>query len=185
VKAGRLVAMTVVVVLGAAPQAGAEFDWPLGARLPHHDVAVGLSGGIAFAEDHGRGSVGGLVGVDLSYLHGVFGAHLAVNAFPERTGWRVQPLGEVTFWYVGLFGAGVSVAPMLGEIPSDAPKVAVALHALVGFPIPIGSVGPDAEPHGTFVLVPFARPGLRLGPRGAVTGHHTVGLMLKWTSFGF
>ena len=173
--------VAIGLVLGLAPATHAEFDWPLGAHLPHHDMAVGVTGGVAFGEADGRAAITGAAGLDLSYLHGVFGAHLSLSAFPERTGVRVQPLAEVTFWYVALFGAGVSVAPMVGEVPDGVPATAVALHALLALPIPLWS--PDGS--GTFVIVPFARPGLRLGPRSAVTGHHTVGLMLKWTSFGF
>ena len=43
---------------------------------------MGLSGGFAFGEGMGRASMGGAGGVDLSYLHGVFGAHLSFNARP-------------------------------------------------------------------------------------------------------
>jgi hypothetical protein len=184
-KATGAFAVGVAALLSVAAPAHAEVDWPLDAHLPHHDVAVGVSGGMAFGEGHRRGSMGALGGLDVSYLHGVFGAHLSLSAFPERTGVRLQPLGELTLWYLALFGAGVSVAPMLGEVPTDVPKTAVALHALLGVPIPLWSPGTPADPQGAFVMVPFVRPGLRLGPKGAVTGHHVVGLMLKWTSFGF
>ena len=179
------VAAIALCLLGTAGDARAEFDWPLMSALPDHNIALGISGGLAFSEDHGRGSMGLALGLDLSYLHGPLGVHLSLNTFRERTGWRVQPMGEVSIWYVALFGVGVSVAPMVGELPSDAPAAPVALHALLGFPIPILSLGEADDAGGALVLVPFARPGLRLGERGAVTGHHTVGVMLKWTSFSF
>lgn len=182
-RAASLVA--IGLVLGAATPAHAEIDWPLSATLPQHDVAVGLTGGVAFSESSRVTSVAGAGGVDLSYLHGVFGAHLSLSAFPERTGVRLQPLAEVTLWYVGLFGAGVSVAPMLGKVPDDVPATAVALHTLLGFPIPLWSPGGSGAGNGGFFIVPFARVGLRLGPRRDVAGHHTVGIMLKWTSFDF
>ena len=70
-------------------------------------------------DDVGGGfAMGALGGLDVSYLHGVFGAHLSLSASRERTGVRLQPLGELTLWYLGLFGAGVSGAPMLGEVPT-------------------------------------------------------------------
>jgi len=177
----RAALAALALVVGLAPAAHGEFDWPVGAHLPHHDLAVGVTGGLAFGEADGRPAFSGVGGIDLSYLHGVFGAHISLAAFPERTGVRVQPLAEVTFWYVALFGAGVSVAPMVGDVPSGVPPTAVALHVLLGVPIPLWSPGES----GALVLVPFTRPGLRLGPRGAITGHHTVGVMLKWTSFEF
>ena len=74
---------------------------------------------------------------------------------------------------------------MVGEVPPDASEMAVSLHALVGFPIPLWSHGDVDEPEGTVVLVPFARPGLRIESPGEVRGYHTVGVMLKWTSYGF
>ena len=108
-----LIIATLIATLCQPQTARAEFDWPLQVRLPVHDIAVGVHGGVSFAEDHGRAATTGAAGVDLSYLHGAFGAHLSLTAHPERTGVRLQPLGEVTVWYVGLFGAGISVAPML------------------------------------------------------------------------
>ena len=180
---GRAGLVALALTLCISSPARAEVDWPLGAHLPEHDIALGVTGGMAFGEDHRRGNMGALAGLDVSYLHGVFGAHLSLTTFRERTGIRLQPLGEITLWYLALFGVGASIAPMLGDIPRDVPETATALHGLVGIPIPVWRPGTPEEPGGAFLLVPFARPGLRLGPRGAITGHHTVGLMLKWTTF--
>jgi hypothetical protein len=184
VSAARVAALTLALVTCMDQSASAEFDWPLSSRLPSHDVAVGVSGGVAFGESGERFTVGGAGAVDLSYLHGVFGAHLSLSASVERTGVRLQPTLELTFWYVALVGAGLSVAPFLGEAPRDVPETAVALHMIVGLPIPLWTTGPDGD-SGSLCLVPFARPGFRVQDAGTVKGHHTVGLMLKWTSFGF
>jgi hypothetical protein len=180
----RALALALVLIAGLPERASAEFDWPLTSQLPHHDVAIGLSGGVAFGESGERNTVGASGGVDLSYLHGVFGAHVSLSAFVERTGVRLQPLAEVTLWYVALVGVGLSVSPFLGELPGDVPETAVALHMMVGIPIPLWSAN-DGEQGGSVCIVPFARPGFRVQEAGAVKGHHSLGLMLKWSSFGF
>lgn len=182
-RAGVLVAMSFLLL--GAPPTHAEVDWPLSATLPQHDIAVGLTGGVALGEGDGPARVVGAGGLDVSYLHGTFGAHLSLSVFPERTGIRIQPLAEVTLWYVALFGAGVSVSPMVGDVPDDVPATAVALHVLLGFPIPLWSSRDSEREAGALFLVPFARPGLRLGPQRSIEGHHTMGMMLKWTSFAF
>ena len=183
-RASRALALALVLTLGLSEDVHAEFDWPLTAQLPSHDFAVGLTGGVAFGESGERFTTGAAGGVELSYLHGVFGAHLSLSAFVERTGVRLQPLAEVTFWYAALVGAGVSVSPLLGERPEDVPETAIALHMMVGLPVPLWSAEPG-EKGGSFFLIPFARPGLRIQDAGVIKGHHVVGLMLKWSSFEF
>ena len=61
---------------------------------------------------------------------------------------------------------------------------AITLHASIGIPLPLWSIGDDAQ-DGTIVLTPFARPGLRVQDQGEVSGYHAVGLMVSWTSYRF
>lgn len=178
----RRLTLLIGLLLFWSAEAKAEFDWPALSHLPHHDIALGLSGGVTFGESGERSNIGASGALDLSYLHGLFGAHLSLGAYPERTGVRLQPLAEFTFWYVVLVGAGLSVSPLVGERPADVSETAVALHVFLGLPVPLWSAGEGA---GAFWLVPFARPGLRVQERGEVEEHHTLGLMLKWTSFPF
>ncbi|MGB0588478.1 MAG: hypothetical protein ACPGU1_02250 [Myxococcota bacterium] len=180
----RALALALVLIAGLPHSAAAEFDWPLTSRLPHHDIAVGLNGGVAFGDSGERFTTGVAGGVDLSYLHGVFGAHLSLTTFVERTGVRLQPLAELSLWYVALVGVGLSVSPFLGDHASDVPETAVTLHMLLGLPIPIWSARPE-DGGGSISIMPFARPGFRVQEAGVVKGHHTVGLMVKWSSFGF
>ena len=108
--------------------AKAEFNWPLNATLPNHDLAVGLTGGVAYGEQGGQGAFGALGGVHVSYLHGVMGAELTLLTHPERTGVRLEVLTEMTVWYVFLIGVGVGLGDVIGASsmqPSDTVRPSV------------------------------------------------------------
>ena len=176
--------LALLLLLVPSRRAAAEFDWPVQAELPIHDVALGFSGGVTFGQSGERSNLAGIGGLEFSYLHGVFGAHLSLAAYPERTGLRLQPLMELSFWYVAMLGAGLSVSPLLGERPEDVEETVVTFHVLIGIPIPLWRDGSE-DAAGTFCLIPFARPGLRIQEAGEVEEQHTLGLMLKWTSYAF
>jgi hypothetical protein len=166
--------------------ARAELDWPARIPLPHHDIAVGVSGGLAFGEDLGdsmrRRPLYGLGGVDVSWLHGVFGLHLGLHAHPEGSTTRVGGTLEATVWYVVMLGLGGSYG-----VSTDDSDPAVARHArgltfFLGVPFPIARLG---RGRGAIALVPYVRPGVRFHGAGDVSGFHQAGLQIRWTSFGF
>lgn len=183
---GALAPLGLVVALlwGTwAPGARAEFDYPVTLRVPSWDVGVGLSGGVAFGEGGERWSSGALGGVDGYLLHGVFGLHLGVRAHPEGESTRVEGLAELSWWYLVMLGAGVTVGRMAAPGGPGVPASSLGFRALVAFPLPIWRL--DGGRGGAFVLMPFVRPGLRFLGRGQVVGYHEAGLSLAWTSFGF
>lgn len=174
---------SAAALLAASPAAHAEVDYRSDLDLPHLDVAVGLSAGVAFDEDASRRSTGALGGVDVSLLHGFFGAHLGLRAHPEGGSVRLGAVAEVSWWYLVLLGAGVGVGALAGDGGPRVPRSAVALTFLVGIPFPVARLDDGAA--GSLVLVPYGRPGLRFLADGDIAGFHEVGLMLKWSSFGF
>ncbi len=87
---------SVASLLAASPAARAEIDYPVTLDLPEWDVALGVSGGLAFDEVGGTRHTGALVGVDAGLLHGVFGLHLGLRTWREGWDWRVGGLVEVT-----------------------------------------------------------------------------------------
>jgi hypothetical protein len=173
-------------LLGAASPARAEFDWPVRVPRPHHDIAIGLSGGIAFGEDlHDslrRRPIYGLGGVDASWLHGIFGLHLGLHAHPEGTTTRVGATLEATVWYVVMLGLGASYGVTVGDPDREVPRRVPGLTLFIGVPFPIARLPAG---HGALVLVPYVRPGIRFHGHGDLSGFHHAGLQLRWTSFGF
>ncbi|MCB9729819.1 MAG: hypothetical protein H6744_15270 [Deltaproteobacteria bacterium] len=176
----------LVAIVALAPPARAEFDWPARIPLPHHDIAVGLSGGIVIGEDLGDSArhrpIYGLAGLDVSWLHGLFGLHLGLHAHPEGTTTRVGGTLEASVWYVVMLGIGASYGVTTGDGDPDVPHRARGLSFFVGVPIPIARLGAG---HGALVLVPYVRPGVRFIGRGDLAGFHQAGVQLRWTSFSF
>jgi hypothetical protein len=174
-------------------------------HLPDDDYMVGLSGGLAWDEAAdpfvlraGRGSQPS-VGLDVSWLDGLFGLHGGVSMHGELEATRLSLRAEATAWYGAAFGLGVRVGwlasdpqPYIPAYPRPVPVPAdtsVDVTALLAIPIPIWK---DCEHRsGALVLAPYVRPGLRLTPpEGArkddtLRGFHEVGLTLRWTSFSF
>lgn len=180
---GRLArALFAVALTGVVAGPARAIDYPVHLALPDWDVAVGLTGGVAFDELGGVSHTGALAGVDVSLLEGVVGLHLGLRTHREGFAWRVGGLVEVTAWYVILLGVGCRLGHMLD---SGGPGVAdseIGLTVLVGVPFPL--VRLDEGRAGSLVLMPYARPGLRFDSP-AVSGFHEVGLSLRWTSFGW
>ncbi len=182
--------VAVGVAVAGAGSARAEVDWSVDMALPDRDFAFGLTGGVVFDEDRRDAATSGMLGLDASYLDGLFGAHLGVRAHREGFDWRVAGLAEVTWWYLLLLGTGVQVGQMLGDGGPGVPDTAVALTLLVGAPFPIATL--DEGRGGSLVLMPYGRPGLRFrGERPGldrddrVRGYHEIGVSLRWTSFGW
>lgn len=178
-------ALAALVLLALAPPSRAEIDWPIQLPLPEMDLAFGVYGGAAFGED---APAGGLVGLEVSLLEGVFGVHAGLRGHREGRADRVGLSLEATWWYLLMLGAGVQVGWMTDEGGPEVPDTAVTLHVLVALPIPLWRIGEGAS--GALVIVPYGRPGLRFKDENArgdsnVVGFHDAGLMLKWTSFGF
>ncbi len=169
--------------LAWAPAARAEFDYPVTLRVPSWDVGLGLTGGVAFGEGARRLNSGVLGGVDGYLLHGVFGLHVGLRAHPEGESTRVEGLAEVSWWYLVMLGAGVTVGRTTGPGGPGVPASSLGFRALVALPFPLWRL--DDGRAGTLVLMPFVRPGLRFLTRGQVVGYHEAGLSLAWTSFGF
>ncbi len=180
----RLALALALVAVAAPPVARAAIDYPVVMDLPDWDVAIGLSGGLAFGESGRARHRGALVGLDVGLLQGVAGLHLGVRGWREGWGWRLVGSLEATVWYVGLFGVGVSYGAMGGEGGPDVPDEAVALTFLIAAPVLLSRLGDDGDA-GALVLAPYGRPGLRFEQGGGLRGHHEVGLMLRWTSFGY
>ena len=178
-----LMALASVAALAAATtDARAEVDYRPDLALPHWDWAVGVSGGVAFGEDGSQRSTGGLGAVDVSLLHGFFGAHLSLRAHPEGTSVRLGAVAELSWWYLVMVGAGVGVGAMADHGGPKVPPTSVALTFVVGVPFLLARV--EGGEAGAIVLVPYGRPGLRIGG-GDLAGFHEAGLMLKWTTYGF
>ena len=160
----------------------ATLDPAVPMRLPEHDLAVGLSGGVVYDERGDHGSFGALGGADVGYLHDVWGVHVGLRVQREGDAERLSVLVEGTVWYGFLFGLGTRFGWLVTDTDPilAIPHQAVDLTFLLALPIPIG---------GHFVVAPYARPGLRLTGGDPdpddVRGFHEVGLMLRWTSFAF
>ncbi len=186
-RAPRLLAFAMVLVwlVGSASTssvARAEVDYRPDLALPQWDWAVGVSGGLAFGEDGSQRSMGALGAVDLSLLHGFFGAHLSLRAHPEGSSVRLGAVAEVSWWYLVMVGAGVGVGAMADHGGPKVPPTTVTVTFVVGVPFLLTRLE-DGEA-GAIVLVPYGRPGLRIGGRD-LAGFHEAGLMLKWTTYGF
>lgn len=185
---GPVALILAVVISAIAPSspARAEFDWPPRVPLPHHDIAVGISGGLAFGEDLGasmrRRPLYGLGGVDVSWLHGVFGLHLGLHAHPEGSTTRVGGTLEATVWYVVMLGLGGSYGVTTGDGDPAVARHARGLTFFLGVPIPIARL---RHGRGAIVVMPFVRPGVRFHGAGDVSGFHQAGLQIRWTSFSF
>lgn len=171
------------LLVATAPPARAEFDWPVTLAVPDMDVAFGVTGGVAFGEDARARQLGALVGVDASLLTGVFGLHVGLQGHPEGFSTRLGATVEATVWYLVMVGVGARFGALVGDGGPGIPDTTVALTVFVGIPIPLVRLC-DGE-RGTLVLMPYARPGLRVAAVDDLSGFHEAGLMLKWTSFGF
>ncbi|TNF35010.1 MAG: hypothetical protein EP329_06660 [Deltaproteobacteria bacterium] len=174
-----LVALALAV---AVTRPAWAIDYPVHLPLPDWDVAVGLTGGVAFDEVGGVSHTGALASVDLGLLDGVLGLHLGLRTHREGESWRVGGLVELTAWYVVLLGVGCRFGHMVESGGPDVADDEVGLTVLVGIPFPLARL--DEGRAGSLVLMPFARPGLRFDG-GQVEGFHEVGLSLRWTSFGW
>jgi hypothetical protein len=179
-RGAALGASLAAILTSLLPNASrAEFDWPLTLRLPDRDVAVGISGGVAFGEARDLHGVGGAGGVKVSLLHGLFGLHTSLRFHREGYSYRLSGGLEASFWYVVLVGAGAEVGGMLGKGGPGVPPLAAAMTVLIAFPVPVAKLGDG----GSLWVVPYARPGMRFEGPEDVTGFHELGLMLEWTSF--
>ena len=180
----RLLALGLVAVLLAVPaRASAEADWPIDLKLPDLDWAVGVGAAAAFGDKGGKAETGLLLAADVSFLHSMFGATLGVRAYKEGAAWRVGGLAEVTFWYLVMIGVGASIGWMTADGGPRARDQEVAIHAMLGVPFPMWSIEDGAR--GTMVAMPYARPMMRFEAHGDIEGFYEIGLMLKWTSFGY
>jgi len=155
-------------------------DWPTTLPLPSHDLSVGFVSGVAFGEGRGTASRGALLGVEAGWHHGVLGAQLGVRAHREGQALRMTGAVEITAWYLVLLGIGGRHGIMLEPGGPGVPEREWALTLFVGVPIPVWK-----NPGGAWVLMPFVRPGIRLGDLEGISGHHELGLGLRWTSYGW
>ena len=160
----------------------AEVDWPVRIALPRMDLAVGATAGVAFDAGLNRGRSGVLGGVRLSLLHDALGAHITAHTHREGQGVRVGIGAEITCWYLALFGLGVSREGIQGEPGAETPDQVTTLTMLLAVPIPLWRTGGTG---GTWVLMPYMRPGWRLAEDGATVVYHHAGVTLGWTSYGF
>ncbi|MEC9072529.1 MAG: hypothetical protein VX938_09135, partial [Myxococcota bacterium] len=128
----------------------------------------------------GSGSQGALLGVEAGWHHGVVGAQVGLRTYREGQALRVTGTVEITAWYMVLIGAGGRFGDMLEPGGPGVPTRETALTLFVGVPIPMwkGSSG-------AWVLMPFVRPGVRLGDSKGLSGHHEAGLGFRWTSYGW
>lgn len=149
-------------------------------RLPDGDWALGASAGVVWDEARAIDLGDPLVGVDASWLDGVWGLHAGLRVHGEGRETRLGGLLEATGWYGVMLGVGTRVGWTLrGAHP------AVELTALLALPIPVWRC---ATGGGSVYVAPYARPGFRLGrdhdlEGDAVRGFHEVGLTVRWTSF--
>lgn len=179
----RALCAGLMVVALAPGRAAAEVDYPVRIPLPALDVAVGLTGAWAFDEGPSARNTGGLVGIDVGVLDGVLGVHLGVRTHREGRAWRLGGLAELTVWYGLLLGVGARFGTMLDDGGPGVPTDEVGLTLLVAVPWPV--VRLDGGRAGALVVVPYARPGFRFRGDAGVSGLHELGVMLRWTSFGF
>lgn len=164
-----------------APPARAEVDWPLDFAMPQGDLAIGLGGGLALGEEPRPGDLGGLVCLSASWLDGPFGLHATAYGHRERRANRLGASLEATVWYVVLLGAGISHGVMEESGGPEVPQEATALTLFAGVPWPLIRL----EAGGSWVILPWVRPGLRLEPNDGVSLHTQVGVNLVWSTFGF
>jgi len=154
---------------------------PLG--LPDGDLALGVSAAVMWDEREPLDQGEPLVGVDASWLDGVWGLHGGLRWYGEGSRERVGLLVEATGWYGLLLGVGARV----GWATSGEAGPVGDLTFMIGVPVPL--VRASAERGWSIVLVPYARPGFRLtgGDRDSddVTGYHELGVSLRWSTYAF
>ena len=171
---------SLVLFLVVSPGASAEVNWPTSMDLPHHDLSLGLLSGAAFGEGRGSASQGALFGVEAGWHHGVLGTQLGIRGQREGQATRLTGTLEVTAWYMVSLGAGIRLGSMLEPGGPGVPDREAALTLFVGAPIPLW-----ASPDGAWILMPFVRPGVRLNDPEGISGHHELGLGVRWTSYGW
>ncbi len=177
--------MVFAVALGLAVAplpARAVVDYPASIALPDWDISVGLLGGVAFGEST-RGNVGWLSGVEVGVHDGVIGLQTGLHLYREGEAERLAWSVEATAWYVLLFGIGFRAGGMLDDGGRDVPQTETALTVSAALPFALWRIDDGAA--GTLVVAPVGRVGFRIFDGGQVRGHHEVGLMLRWTSFGW
>ena len=172
--------LLLLVPSGGSAASASAFDWSLDWALPHHDVSVGVTGGINFGEE-GRGfNRGPTLGLSLGYHHELLGIQAELGGRHEGLSSQLGGSLEVVFWYIALLGGGVTYWEALSEPGRDIPQRAWGISGFVGIPVPIARFE-----SGTLTLVPYARPGLRFVDHDNVQGHHEAGIRLSWTTFRF
>ncbi|MCB9731559.1 MAG: hypothetical protein H6745_02865 [Deltaproteobacteria bacterium] len=180
----RAAGLAAAAGLALAPAGAARaVDYPPVMPLPSWDLAVGLTGGVAFGEARSGGEPGFLAGVDVGLLEGVLGLHVGLRTHREGYAQRLGGLVEATVWYVVMLGVGVRFGHMLDDGGPGVPEDEIGLTVLVAAPFPVWRLDDGAA--GALVVAPFFRPGLRFLADGAWEGYHEAGVMLRWTSFGF
>lgn len=180
----RLAAVLVALTLGLSGCAAfGGFDPPVPMRLPDDDWAIGVSGAVVWDESSAIDLGDGLVGVDASWLDGVWGLHAGVRVHGDVGAYtRVGGLVEATGWYGIMLGLGSRFG-----WTTEGAHPAVDLTLLVAVPIPIWKdcVGRT----GALVIAPYARPGFRLTGNDRdpddLRGFHEVGITVRWTSYSF
>ena len=83
-----------------------------------------------------RSNLAGIGGLEFSYLHGVFGAHLArrlprAHRAQTSTAHGAELLVRRDAWRWS------RRSPLLGERPEDVEETVVTFHVLIGIPIPL------------------------------------------------
>lgn len=176
----KWLAISVCVLgVGLAPPARADVDWPLDFAMPQGDLAMGLGGGLALGEELRPGDLGGLVCLSASWLDGPFGLHATAYGHRERRANRLGASLEATVWYVLLLGAGISHGVMDAPGGPEVPEEATALTLFAGVPWPVMRL----EAGGSWLILPWVRPGLRIDSAQGVSLHTQVGANLVWTTF--
>ncbi|MFT7581153.1 MAG: hypothetical protein ACI9MR_002827 [Myxococcota bacterium] len=171
--------LAVLVVLAST----AAHAMPARLSLPDWDVSIGVSTGVAFDETGTTGHIGALFGVDVGLLHDVFGLHAGIRTHREGLDWRLGGYVEATAWYVLLLGLGVRFGEMLADGGDGVPDTEVGLTVLVAAPFSIARL--DEGRDGSLIIVPYIRPGLRFVGAEDIVGFHEVGLMVRWSSWGW
>ncbi len=189
----RLVALVALLALVLSSCSALEprpDDLPM--HLPSNDFAFGIDTGLIWGDDDGL-QLAPSAGLEVSWLDGAYGLHGGVAFHPEADVARVAVRAEATVWYAALFGVGLRAGPLtrrpwdreLAEpAPTRPPAFATDLTALMALPLAVWR----REGQGAFVVLPYVRPGLRLGGGtrdGATSGIHELGLMLRWTTYAF
>ncbi|MFO0750200.1 MAG: hypothetical protein U1F43_31710 [Myxococcota bacterium] len=158
------------------------FDPPVPMRLPDDDWALGVSTAVVWDESKAIDQGDGLVGVDASWLDGVWGLHAGLRVHGDGLYTRVGGLVEATGWYIVMLGLGTRFG-----WTTDGAHPATDLTFLVALPIPVWKdcVGRS----GSIVVAPYARPGFRLTGNDRdpddIRGWHEVGITVRWTSYAF